>query len=80
MLKRSKNYKKSASVNPILVKTIKTGQNMKFDVPAIGIETFKVIANNGFDGVVVENCCVILLDREKVRTFCKEHNIFLMVV
>lgn len=80
LLKRSKNYKKSASVNSILVKTIKTGQNMKFDVPAIGIETFKLLENNGFDGIVVENGCVILMDREKVKIFCQKHNIFLMVV
>ena len=80
LLKRSKNYEKRASVNPVLVKTIKTGQNMKFDVPAIGIETFKVLDSNCFDGIVVENGCVILMDREKVRSFCKEHNIFLIVV
>lgn len=80
LLRRSKNYKIKSKTKPVLIKSVKIGQNKKLDLPTIGIETFKRIVENNFAGIAVSAGSTILLDKEEIRQFCKKNNIFLQII
>ena len=67
------NLKKSGG---ILFKACKEGQDRRFDLPTIGIETIKLAYKVGLDGLVVERGGVIYLEKEKVIKLANELKIF----
>ena len=68
LIKRCSEYaKRNDKHKPVLVKTSKVGQNMKLDVPSIGVETIKSLIKNNYSGVAVENNSVLLIDKNGIK-------------
>jgi len=61
----------------VLVKTMKPGQEMRVDLPAIGPETIDRLAEAGLRGVAIEAGCSFILEREKTLRLAKFHDIFI---
>ena len=61
----------------IFVKRPKAGQDLRADMPAIGVDTLSHVAAAGLAGIVVTPKKVLLLEREKITQRCSELNIFL---
>ena len=61
----------------VLVKTMKPGQEMRVDLPAIGPETVDRLAQAGLRGVAVEAGQSLILEREKTLRLAKFHDVFI---
>ncbi len=59
----------------VVVKAAKTGQDMRFDVPAIGPRTIETMAACGARALAVEAGATIVLDDGSVRALADEHGI-----
>ena len=81
LIERCGKYcKDNKKEKPVLIKTSKTNQTMKLDVPSIGEETIKQLIANNFAGLALEENSVILIEKEKVLNMLKTNNIFLKVI
>ena len=63
----------------ILVKRPKSGQDLRFDIPCIGVKTVEGVANAGLAGIVISPKTVLLLGRDKLTARAKELGIFIYV-
>ncbi len=61
-----------------LVKVAKPQQDMRFDVPTVGIGTVKAMAKSGGRVLAIEAGRTIIIDREQVVEFANRHNIQLV--
>ncbi|MGI9351307.1 MAG: LpxI family protein, partial [Rhizobiaceae bacterium] len=61
----------------VLVKTMKPGQEMRVDLPAIGPDTINRLAEAGLRGVAVESDRSLILERQKTLKLAKFHEIFI---
>ena len=61
----------------ILVKAIKPYQDMRLDIPTIGLSTVQNAANVGIVGIAVEAHQVIALDQIKMVDYANTHNMFI---
>ena len=61
----------------IFVKRPKAGQDLRADMPAIGVDTLSHVAAAGLAGIVITPGKVLLLEREKLAQRCSELTIFL---
>lgn len=59
----------------VVVKAAKSGQDMRFDVPAIGPTTIETMAACGARALAVEAGSTIVLDDEEVRALADNHGI-----
>jgi len=66
--------------NGILMKLPKRKQDLRMDLPTIGLQTFKDIKRYGLKGVVLKSKKNIFLDRTKCITFANKHKIFIKVI
>jgi DUF1009 family protein len=66
-------------IGGILVKTSKPQQDLSLDMPTIGLATFQNLVKYGYKGAVIETNKTILHDKEAVRRYCIEHDLFLVV-
>lgn len=80
LIRRCGEYKLKGKTKPVLVKMCKVGQSMKTDLPTIGINTFKRIAESGFAGVAISCGSAIVLDREEIREICEREGVFLVTI
>ncbi len=62
----------------VLAKWSKPGQELRVDLPTIGIDTIAQIKNAGISGIVVEAGHAIILDREDVVRLADQHGLFVM--
>jgi UDP-2,3-diacylglucosamine hydrolase len=69
---------KREGINPVLVKLKKPQQDVRFDLPALGIETVREIMAAGFSGIAAEAGGAILLDREEVIKFADAAGLFIL--
>jgi DUF1009 family protein len=76
LIERCGNLKLS-NTGGVLVKLSKPNQELRMDLPTIGIETIKNMQKAGFKGIVIEAKRVIFLDRQEVIEFANEHNMFI---
>ncbi|MEM6822593.1 MAG: UDP-2,3-diacylglucosamine diphosphatase LpxI [Verrucomicrobiota bacterium] len=60
-----------------LCKLSKPNQDMRFDVPVIGLNTLEVCYEAGIKRIIVEAGMTLILDLEDVRRFCQDHRITL---
>ncbi len=65
---------------PILCKVTKQGHDMRFDVPCVGLGTLKTCLKAGVRAIALESKRTILLQREQVFAFAKEHGISLFAL
>jgi len=59
----------------VVVKAAKRGQDMRFDVPAVGPRTVETMVANGARTLAVEADRAILLDGEELIALAKRHEI-----
>lgn len=66
---------KLARGGAVVAKTAKPKQDMRFDVPAVGLRTLEVMASVGARALVIEAEKTLLVDREKVVDFAERNGI-----
>lgn len=49
-----------------LIKVAKPGQDMRFDVPTVGVETIELLSRNGCRALVIEAERTVMIDREEM--------------
>ena len=59
----------------VVVKVAKPNQDLRFDVPAIGPDTLKVMHEAGCSALAVEAGCTLLIGRHDLANLAKEYNI-----
>ena len=64
----------------ILVKTAKPEQDMRFDVPTIGLRTLELFAKAGGRVVAIEADKTILIDENETIDFANQHGIVICAV
>lgn len=64
----------------ILVKTSKPQQDLRMDLPVIGVQTIENLHRHDFRGIVVEAGRTIILDKEDVLKKVDEYGLFLQAV
>lgn len=62
----------------VLIKVKKPHQERRVDLPTIGVETVKRIAEAGLSGIAVEAGGSLIVDRKAVERAANEHNIFVV--
>ncbi|MEI6857144.1 UDP-2,3-diacylglucosamine diphosphatase LpxI [Psychrilyobacter sp.] len=67
-----------AGDNCILVKMARPQQDMRVDIPAIGLDTIKKIISIGGRGIVAEADRMLFVDKEKCIKLANENNIFIV--
>ena len=72
--KLKKNFK------GILIKLPKKKQDMRMDLPTIGLQTLKDIKKQGLKGVVLMSKKNIFLDKKKVISFANKNKIFINII
>ena len=77
MLKKckSKKYKNKG----VLVKFPKKKQDLRIDLPTVGLDTFKQCKSAGLKGVVLKNKQNILLEKKACINFANKNKIFILV-
>ena len=75
MLRRAGSFKTDAT---LFVKTVKTSQDYRFDVPCFGQRTLEVMREAGLCAAALEARKVIILDRSSVLTQAKTWGISLL--
>ena len=68
------------SSNGILIKLPKKKQDLRMDLPAIGLQTLKDCKKFGLKGIVLKSKKNIFLDKEKCINFANKHRIFISVI
>ena len=66
--------------NGILIKLPKKKQDLRIDLPTIGLQTLKDIKKHGLKGVVLKSKKNIFLDKTKCINFANKNKIFIKVI
>ena len=66
--------------NGILMKLPKSKQDLRMDLPTIGLQTFKDIKKYGLKGVVLKSKKNIFLDKTKCIAFANRNKIFIKAI
>jgi len=64
----------------ILIKLPKRKQDLRMDLPTIGLQTLKDIKKHGLKGVVLKSKKNIFLDKKKVISFANKNKIFINII
>ena len=77
MLSRAAAVKKEGKA-PVMVKVLKPGQDLRVDLPAIGLQTIEQLKKYGIKGIAVEAGGILLIEREQVIKMADEAGIFIL--
>ena len=72
------NLKKSSG--SILIKFPKKKQDLRMDLPTIGLRTLKDCKRQGLKGIVLKSKKNIFLDKKKSISFADKNKIFIKVI
>ena len=72
---KSKKFKNSG----VLVKFPKKKQDLRIDLPTVGLKTFKLSMNAGLKGIVLKNKQNIFLEKKACINFANKNKIFILV-
>ena len=64
----------------VLVKFPKKGQDLRIDLPTVGLKTFQQCKKAGLKGVVLKNKCNVFLERDKCINFSNKNNMFIKII
>jgi UDP-2,3-diacylglucosamine hydrolase len=78
LIKRCGEMKFSTDHSGVLLKFSKPNQELRMDLPTIGIQTIKNMHEAGFKGIVIEAERTIFLDKEECITCANLHNMFIL--
>ena len=73
------SIKKTKNKNGVLIKFPKKKQDLRADLPTIGIDTFKDCKKAGLKGVVLKSKQNIFLERKKCINFANKNNMFIVI-
>ena len=79
LIKNSKNYLEKDS-NAVLIKSIKQKQDLRVDLPTIGINTLQNCLKSNIYGVAFSANNTIFLDLKKIISYCNINKLFLIGV
>jgi DUF1009 family protein len=77
MLKKSR-YKKFKNCG-VIVKFPKKKQDLRIDLPTIGLDTLMQSKNAGLKGVVVKNKQHVFLDKQKCIQYANKNKMFISI-
>ena len=80
LIKRCSELKHTDHYGGVLVKLSKPGQELRTDLPTIGIETIKTMHIAGFKGIAIEAHRAIFLDREEAIAYANKHEMFIISI
>ncbi len=63
---------------PVMVKVLKPGQDMRVDLPAIGLQTIDLFIKYGIGGIAVEAGGILLIEKDAVIKKADENGIFII--
>ncbi len=63
---------------PVMVKVLKPGQDMRVDLPAIGLQTIDLFIKYGIGGIAVEAGGILLIEKDEVIKRADENGIFII--
>jgi DUF1009 family protein len=66
--------------NGILIKLPKKKQDIRMDLPTIGLQTLKDIKKYGLRGIVLKSKRNVFLDKKKVINFANKNKIFINII
>ena len=75
-----KSVPKSKIKKGILIKLPKTKQDLRVDLPTIGIDTFKDSNKAGIKGIVIKSNQNIILNKEACIKFANQNKLFLIAI
>ena len=78
MLRKCKGKKLRNS--GVLVKFPKKGQDLRIDLPTVGLKTFQQCKKAGLKGVVLKNKCNVFLERDECINFSNKNNMFIKII
>ena len=78
MLKKCKT--KRFNGNGVLVKFPKKKQDLRIDLPTIGLKTLKQCKSAGLKGIVLKNRQNIFLEKKKCISFANKNKLFINVI
>ena len=64
----------------ILIKLPKNKQDLRMDLPTVGLQTLKDIKKYGLKGLVLKSKKNIFLDKKEVINFANKNKIFIKVI
>ena len=64
----------------ILIKLPKNKQDLRMDLPTVGLQTLKDIKKYGLKGLVLKSKKNIFLDKNEVINFANKNKIFIKVI
>lgn len=76
LIRRASKIKNSKGA--ILVKVVKPQQELRADIPVLGVETIKSLSRAKFSGVVVQAGGAIIDNEKEVIAEANKHNIFIL--
>ncbi len=74
----SKASKIKNSSGAVLIKVRKPLQEMRADIPVLGVNTIKSLAKAGFDGIAIQSGFSIIENEKEVIIEANKHNIFIL--
>ena len=77
MLSRAATVKKQGKA-PVMIKVLKPGQDMRVDLPAIGLQTIEQLMKYDIKGIAVEAGGILLIERDAVIKMADEAGIFII--
>ena len=72
------NLKKNSG--GILIKFPKKKQDLRMDLPTIGLNTLKDCKKYGLKGIVLKSKKNVFLDKDKCINFANKNNIFIRII
>ena len=76
LIKQSLPYMKKVKKG-VLIKLIKVKQDLRADLPTIGLKTLKNCLKSGVVGIAYSANKTIFLDKDKILNFCRNNRFFL---
>jgi len=80
LLKRVASKRSGILKGCVLAKVAKPQQELRIDLPTIGIRTLKEAANAGLNGIVIEAGRSLVIDRNAVLRLADELNLFIQTI
>lgn len=69
-----------SKIKGILIKLPKTKQDLRVDLPTIGIDTFKDCKEAGIKGIVIKSNQNIILNKEACIKYANQNKLFLIAI
>lgn len=76
LITRCANYKQGEDLG-ILFKATKHKQDLRFDVPVIGLSTLKLLKEHHYAGIFLEKNRCLLLEKEEAITYANDNHLFI---